>query len=161
LQLAVALVAWTLVCLAESHVGAADAQAARPVCQATIFFSSAPWDGAAYDLEIPLEHGDEVAQPNLRISIWGNPEFPEPITLHFSGKEDAGGGPQRGAGCAVFQAILNKSTPQRLVGWVSFNTLKNDSPVSGSFEFATLDGKKRFKGSFKAAWGNRPAKVIR
>ena len=105
LCLAVALVAWLLFGLARSEVRAADAHAVGPVYQAIIYYSSAPWDGAAYDIEIPLGHGEGGAQPYLRINIWDYPEFPEPKTLHFSGKEDAGGGPQRGAGRALFKPI--------------------------------------------------------
>jgi len=75
--------------------------------------------------------------------------------------EDAGGGNSRGDGLALFQANLNKSMPERLVGSVSFKTLRNDHPVSGTYVFSTLDGKRGFKGSFQAAWGNKPAKVIR
>jgi hypothetical protein len=153
--------AWLLVCLAGSQIKAADAPAVRPVGQAIIYFSFAPWDGAAYDIEIPLEHADDAVQPIIRIDIWGYPQFPEPKTIQFSGKEDAGGGPSRGDGRALFQANLNKSMPEPLVGSVSFKTLQNDRQVSGSYEFATLDGKRKFKGSFKAAWGNKPAKVIR
>jgi hypothetical protein len=150
-----------LVCLAGSPIKAADAAAVRPVDQAIIYFSFAPWDGAAYAIEIPLEHADDAVQPVIRINIWGYPEFPEPKTINFSGKEDPGGGPLRGDGRALFQADLNKSMPERLEGSVSFKTLQNGHPVSGSYEFATLDGKRKFKGCFQAAWGNKPPKVIR
>lgn len=153
--------AWLIVCLAGSQTKAAEAPAVGPVAQATIYFSYAPWDDAAYEIDIPLEHVDDGAQPNIRINIWGNPQFLEPRTIHFSGAEDPGGGPSRGDGRALFQATLNKSTPERLVGSVSFKVLRNDRPVSGSYELATLDGKKTFKGSFQATWGNKPAKVIR
>jgi hypothetical protein len=152
---------WLLVCLAGSQIKAADATAVGPVNQAVIYFSFAPWDGAAYAIEIPLEHAGNAVQPVIRINIWGYPEFPEPKTIHFSGEEDAGGGPSRGDGRALFQANLNKSMPERLVGSVSFKILQKDRPVSGSYEFATLDGKRSFKGSFQAAWGNKPSKVIR
>lgn len=153
--------AWPLICLAGSQTKPADAPAVGPVDQAIIYFSFAPWDGAAYDVEIPLEHLDDAVRPIIRINIWGYPEFPEPKIIHFSGKEDAGGGPSRGDGRALFQANLNKSMPESLVGSVSLKNLQHDSPVSGSYEFATLDGKRKFKGSFQAAWGNKPAKVIR
>ena len=129
--------------------------------RATIYFSFAPWDGAAYDIEIPLEHADDGAQPFIRINIWGYPEFPKPKSIHFSGKEDAGGGPSRGDGRALFQSNLNRSIPETLVGSVSFKVLQHDCPVSGSYEFATLDGKRKFKGGFQATWGNKPPKVIR
>ncbi len=150
-----------LVCLTGPRIKAGDAPATGPVGQAIIYFSFAPWDGAAYAMEIPLEHADETLHPIIRINIWGYPEFPEPKTIHFSGKEDPGGGPTKGEGRALFQSDLNKSMPERLAGSISFEVLKHDGPVSGSYEFATLDGRKRFKASFQAAWGNKPAKVIR
>ncbi len=150
-----------LACLIGLRVRAADAPAAGLIGPATIYYSSAPWDGAAYALEILSEPRDNGAQSSIRINIWGYPEFPKPTTIHFSGLEDAGGGPSRGDGRALFQANFNKSMPERLVGSVSFTSLQGDHPVSGSYEFATLDGKRRFKGSFQAAWGNKPAKIIR
>ena len=150
-----------LVCLAGSPIKAADIPSAQPTGQATIYFSAAPWDGAAYAMEIPLEHADDAVQPVIRIDIWGNPEFSEPKTINFSGKEDPGGGPSRGDGRAFFQPNLNKSMPENLMGSVSFKTLQSGHPVSGIYEFATLDGKRKFKGSFQAAWGNSPLRVIR
>jgi hypothetical protein len=150
-----------LVCGAGSTIKAADAPAAVPVDSAVIYYSFAPWDGAAYDIEIPLDHADDAVHPVIRINIWGNPQFPEPKSIQFSGNEDAGGGPSKGDGRALFQANLNKTTPERLVGSVSFKTLLNDHPVSGTYEFSSLDGKRKFKGSFQAAWGNSPSKIIR
>lgn len=160
-----AILACGWACLLVGLVGpqarAADAQSAGPKDQATIYFSSAPWDGAAYALEVPLKRTDVGDHPGIRINIWGYPEFPKPKTIYFSGTEDAGGGPSRGEGCALFQANLNKSIPERLVGSVSFTSLQNNLPVSGTYEFSTLDGKTAFKGSFQAVWGNKPPKVIR
>jgi hypothetical protein len=150
-----------LVCIAGSPIKAADIQSVPPVDKATIYFSSAPWDGAAYAIEIPLGHADDSVQPVIRIDIWGYPEFSEPKTINFSGKEDAGGGPSSGDGRALFQANLNKSTPENLMGSVSFRTLQKGRPVLGNYEFTTLDGKRKFKGSFQATWGNDPPKVIR
>ena len=161
MRLATTLVACLPLCFAGSPVRAAEAPAAEPASKATIFYSYAPWDGAAYDIEIPLQPADDGTQPNIRINLWGNPQFPEPTTVHFSGMEDAGGGPKKGDGVAHFQSNLNKSMPERLAGTVCFHNLKNDSPVSGSYEFATLDGRRTFKGRFQAAWGNQPPKVIR
>jgi hypothetical protein len=48
-----------------------------------------------------------------------------------------------------------------LAGSISFKNLQNDKPVSGDYELATLDGKMKLKGSFQAAWGNTPPKIIR
>jgi hypothetical protein len=155
---------WLLVCVARSPIKAADAPAVGPVDQAIkaiIYFSSAPWDDTAYDIEIPLERADDAAQPIIRINIWGYPQYSGPKTIHFSGKEDAGGGPSRGDGRALFQGNLNKTIPESLVGSISFRSLNHDHPVLGSYELTTLDGKRKFKGSFQAAWGNSPTKSIR
>jgi len=135
----------------------AQALAADP---ATIYYSAAPWDGAAYAIEIPLSAG-EGAQPVIRVNLWGNPEFAGPRTIRFSGREDAGGGPGKGEGRASFQSVLNKTAPQNLAGAITFQALRRDLPVSGSYEFATLDGRRKFSGSFEAAWGNQPQRVIR
>ncbi|HEY5078330.1 MAG TPA: hypothetical protein VII43_00730 [Opitutaceae bacterium] len=51
--------------------------------------------------------------------------------------------------------------PERLAGSVSFWTLRYDHPVHGSYDLATMDGTRKFKNAFQAAWGNKPAKVIR
>jgi len=146
---------------ANSRINAADTPAGGPESRATIYFSAAPWDGAAYAMEIPLARATDAPQSFIRISIWGNPEFPEPKTIYFSGKEDPGGGPGKGDGRASFQAVLNKSWPENLAGSISFSTLRQDRPVSGTYELATLDGKKKFNGSFQALWGNKPMRVIR
>ena len=127
---------------------------------ASIYYSAAPWDGAAYAIEIP-QPASEGAQPVIRVNLWGNPEFAGPKTITFTGREDAGGGPGKGEGRASFQAVLNKSLPQNLAGAISFKALRKDAPVAGSYEFATLDGKRKFSGSFEAAWGNQPQRVIR
>lgn len=145
---------------AGSKIKAADSQAVGTADQAIIYFSSAPWDGAAYDIEISLDHADGAVQPVLRVNIWGYPQFLEPKSIHFSGNEDAGGGPSKGDGRALFQANRDKTMPERLMGTISFKSLQNDQPVSGSYEFATLDGTMKFKGGFRAVWGNKPG-VIR
>jgi hypothetical protein len=149
------------VSLINSQIDAAELPAGGSEDHAAIYFSAAPWDGAAYNIEIPLERTKDASQPFIRINIWGNPESQGPITFHFSGKEDPGGGPAKGSGRASFQAILNKSWPEKLAGSVSFKSLQKDHPVSGTYELATLDGKTKFMGNFQAAWGNKPLPVIR
>jgi len=151
------LVALRLVLLPGLLLTCAQAIAADP---ATIYYSAAPWDGAAYAIEIPVP-SSEGAQPVIRVNLWGNPEFAGPRTITFTGREDAGGGPGKGEGRASFQAVLNKSLPQNLAGTISFKALRKDAPVAGSYEFATLDGKRKFSGSFEATWGNQPMRVIR
>jgi hypothetical protein len=86
-----------------SKIKAADAPAGETADQAIIYFSSAPWDGAAYSILIPLGHRDDAIQPIISINIWGYPQFPGPETIHFSGKEDSGGGPSKGDGRALFK----------------------------------------------------------
>ncbi len=142
--------------LVSSQISAAETLAIGRKDQATIYYSAAPWDGAAYAIEIPLEQTKDASQPFIRVNIWGNPEFAAPKTLSFSGKEDPGGGPGKGIGRASYQAILNKSGPEKLAGSISFISLQKDQPASGSYDFETVDGKRKFKGNFQAAWGNKP-----
>jgi hypothetical protein len=146
--LLLAAVACVALLVVSAQCEAAEASASGAEKHATISFSIAPWDGAAYDLEIPLDASPSI----LRINIWGNPEFAEPTTLYFSGREDPGGGLSRGSGRAAFQAIPNKSWPEKLTGSISFATLQKGHPVSGSYDLATLDGKKKFNGHFQALW---------
>jgi hypothetical protein len=143
-----AAVACLTLLVVPAQCKAVEAQASGAENHATIALSVAPWDGAAYDLEIPLDASHSI----LRINIWGNPEFSEPTALYFSGREDPGGGLSSGSGRAAFQAIPNKSWPDRLKGSISFAILQKGHPVSGSYDFATLDGKKKFNGHFQALW---------
>lgn len=140
---------------------AIGAMAAEPARTATIFYSAAPWDGAAYAMDIPLDATTGAERPVLRVNIWGNPEFAQPTTLRFSGRENAGGGPDRGSGRVSYQAVLDKSLPQPLAGTLTFDVLQKDKPVRGTYDLATLDGKRTFKGSFTATWGNTPPRMIR
>lgn len=123
--------------------------------KAVINYSAAPWDDAAYEILIPAPKIAEGSDPFIRIDIWGNPEYQNAKTFHFS-KEGSG----KDGGRAVFQAILNKSMPVTLVGTLSFRALQKEHPVFGSFEFTATDG-RTFKASFEAAWGNKPLPYIR
>lgn len=124
-----------------------------PERKATIYYSAAPWDGAAYAIEIPLEPAEDAPKPVIAVNIWGNPEFLKPKTIHFSGKEDPGGGPNKGVGRASYQSIQNKSWPENLSGNIIFTTLQSGQAVSAAYNLTTAKGKK-FKGSFRAIWGN-------
>jgi hypothetical protein len=96
-------------------------------------------------------HGLALTREPSNLSLGGSPDkFAEPTTLYFSGREDPGGGLSRGSGRAAFQAIPNKSWPDKLTGSISFATLQKGHPVSGSCDFATLDGKNKFNGHFQA-----------
>lgn len=123
--------------------------------KAVINYSAAPWDDAAYEILIPTPKTTESSDPFITINIWGNPEFQDAKSFHFS-KE----GGRKDGGRAAFQPVLNKSMPVTLTGTVSFRALQKGHPVFGSFEFAAPDG-RTFKASFEAAWGNKPLPYIR
>jgi hypothetical protein len=155
-----AALAGLLAALIGSQAAAAEPQEAVAERKATIYFSSAPWDGAAYALEIPLDKSKEAPEPFIRVNLWGNLAFSYSRSFHFSGNEDPGGGADKGVGRASFQAALNKSWPEKLAGTIVVNDLRPGHPVSGTYALETLSGKK-FKGSFKAGWGNEAPRVIR
>ena len=153
-------IAILLLALASSSVLAGNAPEPIPDRKAAIYFSAAPWDGAAYDIEIPLEKSDDAPNPYIRVSIWGNPEFAKSQTIRFTGKEDSSGGENKGVGRATYQTIQNKSWPENLAGTMAFKTLQHGKPVSAAYDFTSEKGKK-LKGRFKAAWGNESPGVIR
>jgi hypothetical protein len=150
------LPALSLAALLASPLAAADAPP-----NAKIFYSAAPWDGAAYAIQIPLAKSAQAPNPVIKIDIWGNPEFLVQTKLKFTGKEDPGGGPARGKGRALYQSQLDLSSPQNLSGTVVFKKLKKGKLVEGAIDLKTLDGKLTFKSSFRAAWANEPPKTIR
>ena len=125
-----------------------------------IYYSVAPWDGAAYLLQIPLAPGPDAPNPFIRINIWGNPRFAKPKTYKFSGTEDPGGGEGKGLGRVSYQTILDKSSPETLYGTISFKAIEQGKPVSGSYDLKSPRG-KRYKGRFTAPWGNESAGLIR
>lgn len=140
--------------LINRPIEAAGTRASAAPDNAVIYFSAAPWDGAAYEIRIPLEKTKEAPNPVIRINIWGNPEFPGPKTIRFSGKEDSSGGPSKGIGRASFQPILDNSWPEDLAGSISFKNLRQEHAVIATYELTTSKGKK-FKGEFRAIWGNK------
>jgi len=139
----------------------ADEQFKITSVNAKIYYSSAPWDGAAYAIEIPLGTDKDSAKGQLRINLWGNPEFSEITAYSFSGHEDPGGGPGKGTGRASYQEVLNKSLPVALKGVIEFGSIQKEKPVIGIFVLTSLDGKQEFSGKFEAAWSNKPLSVIR
>lgn len=131
---------------------AAAATAKIDATPAIINLSEAPWDGASYSLQIPLPKSDEAAAPVLRVDLWDRPEFSKKTVVRFTGKEDPGGGPGRGAGRVAYQAVLNQTFPERASGVITFKSLKRGTPVEGSYDLVTVKGRK-FMGKFVAAWG--------
>ena len=126
---------------------AADAKKAQPI-KAMIYFSAAPWDGAAYEILIPIKNTEGPA-PTIRLNIWGNPEFQKREVFKFNGNE----GSSTDRGRVSFQTELNKSMPQNMKGTVTFKRLKKGVPIVGAFDLETLKG-QAFKGEFQAEWGN-------
>jgi hypothetical protein len=145
----------------HSPLLAEEAVVLAATAQAKIYHSSAPWDGAAYAIEIPLEAGKDSPQGYLHINLWGNPEFSEITAYSFSGSEDLGGGPGKGVGRASYQVVLNKSQPIALKGFIEFGSLQKGKPVIGIFVLTSLDDKRQFSGKFEAAWGNKPVAMNR
>jgi hypothetical protein len=150
------LASWHTPLLAE------EALILSATAQAKIYYSAAPWDGAAYAIEIPLQAvGKDSAQGHLRINLWGNPEFSEITAYSFSGREDPGGGPDKGTGRASYQAVLNKSQPLALKGFIEFGSIQKGKPVIGIFVLTSQDDKRQFSGKFEAVWANKPVATIR
>ena len=120
----------------------------RMTTSAVISYSIAPWDGAAYQLLIPLSKSSEASNPFIKIDIWGNPSFHQPETLALSTRNNS-----KERGRAIYQPVLNESLPEVLTGTVYLESLKQGLPVSGTFNLSSSDG-RTFVGRFQARWGN-------
>lgn len=134
-------------------VAVAALPAAAAGREATIYFSHAPWDGAAYELRIPLSIAADAPNPVVRVNLWGNPEFAKSETVRFTGKEDASGGPGAGRGRASYQTVLDRSLPEPLTGAITFRALTQGRPVEGTYKLKLKSGRE-LRGKFRAAWGN-------
>lgn len=124
--------------------------AAKPpaaVYQATIAESSAPWDGLAYELLIPLPPDGQSNHPVVRVQLWGNPQFEKSTTLTIT---PTGGSNEPGR--ASYQTQLNQSLPQPLQGTITFQCLKKQGPVEGSLQLTGPKG-LTVSGAFSARWG--------
>ena len=110
------------------------------VFPATINRDCAPWDGSAFTVSIPTNHGIII-----HISIWQSPDIKRPVRFSFPDK----------SGQIGFAYILPEVDPlQQLSGEVSFTRVKEGIPVEGEFDLITESG-KQLKGRFKAEWGNQ------
>jgi hypothetical protein len=112
----------------------------RNTYPATVYRDCAPWDGAAFTVQIPLGRGDVID-----ISIWKSPEIQIPITFTFP--DDTG---QTG------NAILSHHVGQldALSGTVRFQSVVEGQPVRGSFNLHNESG-EIFEGSFEAEWDDQ------
>jgi hypothetical protein len=107
---------------------------------ATIQRDCAPWDGAAFTVDISLQRGDVIS-----ISIWQAPEIRSPRTFSFP---DATG--------QVGNASLMRSggLPEQLSGKVFFLSVNQGSRTQGKFELSTESG-QHFAGEFQAEWDDQ------
>jgi hypothetical protein len=107
---------------------------------ATIQRDCAPWDGAAFTVNIPVQ-----GVVDLSISIWQAPELTSPNAFSFP--DDTG---------QVGNASLADAagTSEQLSGNVFFSSVQDGSPVDGRFELSTDTG-QRFAGEFHAEWGDQ------
>lgn len=135
---------------------AVSAEAKAPPAAAVIYYSSAPWDGAAYEMRVPLKRTKSEAKPTLRIFIWDRPPLEAGLELRFTSHEDSGGGPGKGQGTASFQTVLDKTMPKALSGTLTFAASKPGGPLSGAYDLQDAAG-RAFRGTFKATWGNKPS----
>jgi len=115
-------------------------QAVTQTFPATIQRDCAPWDGAAFTVQIALQGGDAI-----QISIWQSPELKLPKTFSFPDDTSQ-----------VGNASLMHSTEaaEQLSGKVSFSSVKQGSPAEGRFELFTDTG-EGFTGEFHAEWQDK------
>jgi len=100
----------------------------------------APWDGSAFTVQIPWQHGDVIA-----ISIWKAPDIKVPVTFSFPDNTGQ-------VGNASYQ--LASGDYEQLSGTIFFWRVAEGRPVEGRFELVTEAG-QRFEGQFKADWGDQ------
>jgi hypothetical protein len=112
-------------------------QAMAQTFPSTIQRDCAPWDGAAFTVNIPLQSGDAIS-----VSIWQAPELQSPKTFSFP--DNTG---------QVGNASLMRSAgfPEELSGSVSFSSVQQASPAEGRFDLTTDTG-QHFSGEFHAEW---------
>ena len=109
---------------------------------ATINRDCAPWDGAAFTVQIPLNTKD-----TLDISIWKSPDIKSTATFSFPDQTGQ-------AGNAVL--IHPAGFPETLNGSVTFTRVEQENPAEGEFDLMTESG-RQFKGKFKAQWEDQIA----
>ena len=109
------------------------------VFPATINRDCAPWDGSAFTVSIPMNDGTII-----HVSIWQLPEIRFPVRFSF---------PDESGQVGIAYTAPELDPLQQLKGEVSFRRVEKGIPVEGEFDFRTESG-KRFKGRFKAEWGN-------
>jgi hypothetical protein len=110
------------------------------VFPATINRDCAPWDGAAFTVSFRY---DPVT--TITISIWQSPDFTFPVTFSF---------PDETMRVGIAYSLPELDPLEELTGKVTFWRVEQGIPVEGEFNFTAESG-GRFKGRFKAYWGNQ------
>lgn len=115
----------------------ASSQPAAQIFHATIRHDCAPWDGAAFTINIDLQHGN-----SLTISIWQSPSSALPSAYTFPDSTRQ-----------IGNALLLDPTGQAesITGTVTFTHLDEEYPVEGNFKFVTASG-AQIIGIFIAQW---------
>ena len=109
------------------------------VFPATINRDCAPWDGGAFTILIPVD------STTLTISIWQSPEINHQVKFSFPDESGQ-------VGMAYSMPALDPL--EQLSGDLSFTRVDEGISVEGEFNF-TIESGKKFKGRFKAEWGNQ------
>jgi len=109
---------------------------------ATVNRDCAPWDGSAFTVSIPMSDGAIID-----ISIYQSPDISLPVTFSFPDETMRDGN-------ALL--LLPAGLPEQLTGKVWFQHVEQGKPVEGWFSLTSKRG-ERFKGSFKAEWGDQMA----
>jgi hypothetical protein len=112
-----------------------------PVFAATIRRDCAPWDGSAFTVAMPMDGGV------IDISIYESPDFNFPKSYSLPDQSGRDGN-------ALL--LVPAGVPEALSGRVSFESVAEESPVTGEFDLRTKMG-RQFKGKFIAAWDPQPA----
>ena len=117
-------------------------QGAIQVFPATINRDCAPWDGTAFTVSFRY---DPIT--TITISIWQSPSFTFPVTFSF---------PDETMRVGIAYSLPELDPLEELTGKVTFWRVEEGIPVEGEFNFTAERG-GRFKGRFKAYWGNQIA----
>ena len=112
------------------------------VFSATVNRDCAPWDGAAFTVQIPWHGGDII-----NISIWKSPDIKFPTTFSF---------PDNTGQIGNVILIRPVGLPDPLTGEVWFDSVSEEKVVDGGFRLKGERG-DLFEGRFAAEWGSQVA----
>lgn len=106
---------------------------------ATVNRDCAPWDGGAFTISIPYDHGSAI-----EISVWRSPDFKYPVTFSYPD-------PKGNVGSAFYKPLSGAT--RELIGSVFFQYVEEGKPITGDFDLRSGKGDS-YEGSFIAIWGN-------